>query len=48
MERRRKRAIAWYKKGWSQYRIARKLKVSFEAVSKWVETHKEDEVDRFL
>lgn len=45
MERRRKRAIAWYSKGWSQYRIARKLEVSFEAVSKWVETYKEDGIE---
>lgn len=39
MERRRKQAIGWHLKGWSQYRIAKKLGVSFEAVSNWVEQY---------
>ena len=33
---RRKQAIGWYRKGWTQYRIAKYLNVSFEAVSNWV------------
>lgn len=40
MERRRKRAMGWHLKGWSQYRIAKKLGVSFEAVSNWVGQYK--------
>lgn len=41
LERRRYKAIGMYKKGLSQYRIAKKLGVSFEAVSKWVDIYKE-------
>lgn len=35
-EKRRKRAVRLYQKGLSQYKIAKKFGVSFEAVSKWV------------
>lgn len=40
LEQRRLKAIQMYKKGASQYRIAKELKVSFEAVSNWVEIYK--------
>lgn len=36
---RRRKAINWYRKGWTQYHIAKTLEVSFEAVSKWVEAY---------
>lgn len=41
LERRRYKAIGMHNKGLSQYRIAKKLGVSFEAVSKWVEIYKD-------
>ncbi|MEW6003536.1 MAG: winged helix-turn-helix domain-containing protein [Nitrospirota bacterium] len=40
LEKRRISAIKLYKKGRSQYWIAKHLKVSFEAVSNWVEFYK--------
>lgn len=40
LERRRQRAIRLYRNGKSQYFIAKKLGVSFEAVSNWVELYK--------
>ena len=36
---RRRKAIGLYKKGWSQYKIAKEFRVSFEAVSNWVEDY---------
>jgi transposase len=36
---RRRQAIRWYRKGWTQYHIAKTLGVSFEAVSNWVEVY---------
>jgi transposase len=36
---RRKEGIRWHRKGKSQYWIAQKLGVSFEAVSNWVEAY---------
>ena len=42
LERRRKRAIRLYNQGKSQYFIAKKLGVSFEAVSNWVEIYEAD------
>lgn len=41
LEQRRVSAIKLYTKGWSQYRIAKRLGVSFEAVSNWVEIYRE-------
>lgn len=41
LERRRFKAIKLHKKGFSQYRIAKHLGVSFEAVSNWVEVYRE-------
>lgn len=40
LEQRRLKAIEMYQKGVSQYRIAKELRVSFEAVSNWVEIYK--------
>lgn len=40
LEKRRIKAITLHQKGQSQYQIAKKLKVSFEAVSNWVELYK--------
>lgn len=39
LEQRRKKAIKWHNQGKSQYFIAKKLSVSFEAVSNWVEIY---------
>jgi len=39
-EKRRLKAIKLLKKGLTQYRIAKKLGVSFEAVSQWVKAYK--------
>lgn len=39
LERRRFKAMQLHKKGFSQYRIAKNLGVSFEAVSNWVEIY---------
>ena len=39
LEERRRKAMRWYDKGWTQYHIAKTLKVSFEAVSNWVEAY---------
>jgi len=41
LEQRRIKAIKLKNKGWSQYKIANHLGVSFEAVSNWVEIFKE-------
>jgi len=41
LEKRRLKAIKLKQKGWSQYKIANHLGVSFEAVSNWVELYKE-------
>lgn len=41
LERRRFKAIKLHKKGFSQYRIAKDLGVSFEAVSNWVEVYEQ-------
>lgn len=46
LEARRKRAIKLYKKGYSQYKIAKEFKVSFEAVSNWVEAYKKAKGER--
>lgn len=40
LEKRRIRAIKLYKKGYTQYQIAKQMEVSFEAVSNWVEIYK--------
>lgn len=40
LEQRRLKAIQMYQRGVSQYRIAKELRVSFEAVSNWVEIYK--------
>jgi transposase len=42
LARRRKNAIALYCKGWTQYRIAKHICVSFEAVSNWVEAYEKN------
>lgn len=39
LEARRLKAMRWHERGWTQYRIAKTLGVSFEAVSNWVETY---------
>lgn len=39
LEQRRFKAVKLHKRGFSQYRIAKKLGVSFEAVSNWVENY---------
>lgn len=39
LETRRVEAIKLYQKGYSQYQIAKQFKVSFEAVSNWVEIY---------
>lgn len=39
LEKRRLKAIKLHQKGHSQYRIAKQLQVSFEAVSNWVELY---------
>ncbi len=39
---RRREGIRWHQKGKSQYWIAQKLGVSFEAVSNWVEAYEAD------
>lgn len=39
---RRKEGIRWHRRGKSQYWIAQKLGVSFEAVSNWVEAYEAD------
>lgn len=36
---RRKQAIGWYRKGKTQYWIAKRMDVSFEAVRKWVDAY---------
>lgn len=41
LEQRRIGAVKLYKKGKSQYQIAKELRVSFEAVSNWVEKYEE-------
>lgn len=41
LEKRRLKAVNLYRSGRSQYWIAKHLKVSFEAVSNWVELYKE-------
>jgi transposase-like protein len=41
LAKRRRQAIDWYREGLSQYRIAKNLGVSFEAVSKWVEAYEQ-------
>src|SRR3989344_592988 len=41
LERRRFKAIKQHTKGMSQYRIAKQLEVSFEAVSNWVERYQQ-------
>ena len=41
LERRRFKAIKLHTKGMSQYRIAKQLEVSFEAVSNWVERYQQ-------
>jgi transposase len=38
---RRKQAIGWHRKGKTQYWIAKRLDVSFEAVRKWVDAYQE-------
>ena len=40
LEKRRIQAIGLYRKGKTQYQIAKQLEVSFEAVSNWVELYK--------
>ena len=45
LEQRRLNAIALKKKGWSQYKIANHLGVSFEAVSKWVKANAKSGVE---
>lgn len=45
LERRRLRAINLKNKGWSQYKIANHLGVSFEAVSNWVEAYAESGIE---
>lgn len=44
-EKRRLQAMHLYQKGISQYRIAKKFDVSFEAVSKWVEAYEKKGAD---
>ncbi len=39
LAKRRKQAIGWYRKGKTQYWIAKYLGVSFEAVRKWVDAY---------
>jgi transposase len=41
LEQRRFKAIKLHKQGFSQYRIAKNLRVSFEAVSNWVEVYEQ-------
>ncbi len=41
LEHRRFKAINLHKRGFSQYRIAKDLNVSFEAVSNWVEVYEQ-------
>lgn len=45
LQKRRIKAIKLYQKGQTQYQIAKKLKVSFEAVSNWVEDFKKHGLD---
>jgi len=45
LEQRRKKAIKLHEQGKSQYFIAKKLSVSFEAVSNWIEAYKADGVE---
>jgi len=40
LQKRRIKAIKLWEKGQTQYKIAKKLGVSFEAVSNWVEAYK--------
>jgi transposase len=41
LEQRRFKAVKLHKKGFSQYRIAKDLSVSFEAVSNWIEIYEQ-------
>jgi len=42
LERRRLKAMKLWKRGISQYKIAKRFKVSFEAVSNWVEAYQKN------
>lgn len=41
LQKRRFQALKLYQKGQTQYQIAKQLKVSFEGVSNWVETYRQ-------